>query len=792
MRACPLCLSTFDDRVHFCPFHGMELKSIKPIRLNEGDTFCGYELVCKLSEDGLGEVFLALKSGEQYRLRVFSPALTSDTGRKTRLLAALDDAREMTGGAIPVVDFGTDGDTHHYSVQKFVPGVSFQDIFESDLKLNENQVCELLQQLLRALRDVHSQQLVHGSLSLTKIIIDNNGRVLVHDVGLWDILRDENFVDMRNDHPEILSRIFDLMSPEVARGEMPKMHSDIFSAGAAALMLFTHRPLSSEAELAKALSRRARGKIASVSELMAGMEVSDDFIELLSASLSADSNVRFQTTRAFITALTSVNENLNPSADTLSPALTQKLIRKARSSNRAFNSMPGDIKNGLTDWHAVTGGNLIERTTIGQGDRERVEDTVVESHAQTGFVGDLVKENNAPDAALSPFDDRAVTTQMDPVEASPTTEMDAVRTDERNKLGTDLSNFFEDFESFSDEAFGDYFVSSIFGEKREASFFGGSQDQDQSDDVSELLDYTSSDDAQDLEKKTVVEEISSKDENLEINSKEVAGIEKVEPVVEEAGKIEKVVVEAPKKDDEASKTENRSNGRESAEESAETESIRENPDPHKRISKKHRGSEEDDIKRCDVLIMASEKPTNSKESRRIKRRKRREQRDIVPKAEVVEAEVTVGPMIDPENRPDYEEDPGMTATGGFVCDDDGEGILSRLKIDENALKSEDDLRALVASSENNDKAGLVEFSNSASDADSGEEDTDDFEDWTREASRPRSKTILILCICVLLLAIVGLGGYAISMHAGGSTPTASEQIDTDAQIALFFVSLAIH
>ena len=96
-------------------------------------------------------------------------------------------------------------------------------------------------QLLRAVKDIHNQRLIDGNIALSNIILDNSGRVRLHDVGLWDVFRGDHFSELRDDHPEIFEDVVDLMAPEVAKGEQPQAFSDVYSCGAAACCLLMHQ-----------------------------------------------------------------------------------------------------------------------------------------------------------------------------------------------------------------------------------------------------------------------------------------------------------------------------------------------------------------------------------------------------------------------------------------------------------------------------------------------------------------------------------------------------------------------
>ena len=458
LKACPLCLSTFEDGVRFCPFHGTELKLVASQDVRVGDAINGYKILYRLSDDALGAVCVAQNKGSIYRFRVFAPALMCDMGRRTRLLETIDIAKSFDGGAVPVMDSGYDDQKRLYCAQPFVPGVSLQDIVNSRIELSEEQCSEILMQILRALRDIHSKRIIHGCLRLSHIIIDNGGKIFIHDAGYWDVLRDENYEDLRLDHPELFERFIDFMAPEVVEGFAPQMHSDVFSAAAAAYTLLALRPPAEPGDIATRIYNRIYGRWPKLREVCS-QNISDDFIEILDAAMTPDSQMRFQAPRAYMTALASIQTNISASDDALRPAFAQKLLRLASSANQAMMASqrtlaPMPLK--FDDDEHEASCDRIEHTQTGSNAHEEHEENTVVERTRWDSLDALIGENLPTSPDVMRFES-AVTLQMDPVEAMPTTEIPAAEnkapvfdgffetsTDFFSDFGKDLENLFRE------------------------------------------------------------------------------------------------------------------------------------------------------------------------------------------------------------------------------------------------------------------------------------------------------------------------------------------------------------
>ncbi|MBQ4359536.1 MAG: hypothetical protein II767_04705, partial [Proteobacteria bacterium] len=191
-------------------------------------------------------------------------------------------------------------------------------------------------------------------------------------------------------------------------------------------------------------------------------EVSEDFIELLDAAMTADSRIRFQTPRAYMTALSSIQSAVSTSDDALKPAFAQKLLRLASASNQAMmaaqkplNPMP--LKFDDDDDAHSDGSNipLGGQTQVGRlSDLLQAEDTVVEKTRWDSL--DQIIGEKLPESPEATRFESAVTIQMDPVEATPTTEIRAPEQpkDDYDSLFKSSTDFFSDFGKDLEDLFG--------------------------------------------------------------------------------------------------------------------------------------------------------------------------------------------------------------------------------------------------------------------------------------------------------------------------------------------------
>ena len=745
VRACPVCLSTFDDAVRFCPFHGVELKVLPENTVSVGESLNGYYLKEKIGEDGLGAVYRAEKGGNTYRLRCFSEAVLCDSGRSSRLNDVLELSMSLSGGAIPVADYGWNESGILYSAHPYIPGRSFRDVLKLGIALSEQDVAQMLLQLLRAVRDIHGQHVTHGNISLSNIIIDSSGRIRLHDAGFLGIFRDGHFEELRDDNPGVFGDVLDLMSPEVGRGEAACVYSDVYSCGASACCLMSG--VSGPGDLAARMEAHLDGSIQEFWLRNLRRPVSQDFCDLLEASTLGSSSVRFQTARAFITALVSIHPELDESGDALSGGLVERLLdgaeRVSAVDRRAVSRQT--VLSGFDEAFDTIHEAASRESTRRGYDAER---TVVEKtrfDGLTDIVGEALVETE-----IARQLERAVTTEMDPVEASPTVEFSepafAIRGEEAKSLDEEISSILNLAESLS--------KPEMTLEVGDALSSADTESEEHSE--SEVKDVESEDHSESEAKDVESEDKSESEDQSESEDKSESG------TATELAECSKS--EALRKAEAAE----RAFKEECARQAEERESDK-GSKPHKRIGKRKDKSRASELERGDVVSMSSV------EMKRVKRR-RRDLADCAPRNEVVTAELEIPAMVDPSKMPEYSNLPGMTATHGFVYDE-GET--------EEAMGSEASVDVELEQGGVQEVPETPEVSEVPPEEDGGDEEGwfgDDAPEVSQKRGR-KSIKFFIAMAAVLAIACSVVAVNKCSMPSDSST--SAEQTAPDARLAEF-------
>lgn len=206
-----------------------------------GRTVSHYEIVAKLGEGGMGEVYLARDTQLERKvaLKVLSTDLLEDPERLRRLkrearsLAALDHPN-----IVPVHSFES-ADGLDFLTMAFIDGRPLDELIpESGFEASE--LLDIAVPLADALRAAHQQGIVHRDLKPANVMIDREGRPRVLDFGLAkrEPTLGANLGQGSTLGPsELMTRAgmivgtFPYMSPEQAEGREVDARSDLFSFG---------------------------------------------------------------------------------------------------------------------------------------------------------------------------------------------------------------------------------------------------------------------------------------------------------------------------------------------------------------------------------------------------------------------------------------------------------------------------------------------------------------------------------------------------------------------------------
>jgi serine/threonine protein kinase len=207
-----------------------------------GRSIGSYRIIRQIGRGGMGSVYLAERSDDQYRRRVAVKAVSSDLVDKETLrrfhnerqtLAALDHPN-----IIKLLDGGTTEDGSPYLVMDFVEGQSIDEYCNTH-KLSTTERLQLFRTVCSAVTYAHQNLVVHRDLKPSNILITAEGVPKLLDFGIAKLLKPEYSTSVALTRTELRPMTPEYASPEQVLGGPITTTSDIYSLGVLLYRLLT-------------------------------------------------------------------------------------------------------------------------------------------------------------------------------------------------------------------------------------------------------------------------------------------------------------------------------------------------------------------------------------------------------------------------------------------------------------------------------------------------------------------------------------------------------------------------
>ena len=203
-----------------------------------GRTFSQYEILEKIGEGGMGEVYLAHDSSLERRvaLKFLRESLQRNVTSKKRFLQEAKSAARIDHAFICKVYETGELDGRSFIAMEYVRGETLEErLAREPLALDE--AMRIASEIGEALETAHRSDVVHRDLKPSNIMLTLDGHVKVMDFGLAKRVAPREGVESEK---ETASRVtgegatvgtLAYMSPEQLRGQVVDARSDIFSFG---------------------------------------------------------------------------------------------------------------------------------------------------------------------------------------------------------------------------------------------------------------------------------------------------------------------------------------------------------------------------------------------------------------------------------------------------------------------------------------------------------------------------------------------------------------------------------
>lgn len=210
-----------------------------------------YELKKLLGKGGMGEVHLAehkfLK--RPCAIKLIRPENAGDPNAVARFKSEVQATARLTHwNTVEIYDYGHTDDGTFYYAMEYLPGLNLQDLVEQYGPISPGRAVYLLRQVCGALREAHSQNLIHRDIKPGNIFAAQRGGVYdvakLLDFGLVKSTTpvDRDSMKLTMEGMVIGSPLY--AAPEIVMGDKtPTPQTDIYSLGAVAYFLLTGKPV---------------------------------------------------------------------------------------------------------------------------------------------------------------------------------------------------------------------------------------------------------------------------------------------------------------------------------------------------------------------------------------------------------------------------------------------------------------------------------------------------------------------------------------------------------------------
>ncbi|NIP84190.1 MAG: protein kinase, partial [Planctomycetales bacterium] len=213
-------------------------------RMLEGERLDHFELDKFIGGGGMGAVFRGTDTalGRPVAIKVLLTHFANDDETVRRFHNEAQSAARLDHENIARVYYVGEDRGWHYIVLEFIEGENLRDRVQRQGPLPLAEVVSYTQQIAEALAHASSRDVVHRDIKPSNVLVNNEGRAKLVDMGLARLHQVEHTHDDLTASGVTLGT-FDYISPEQARDpRSADVRSDLYSLGCTFYFMLTGRP----------------------------------------------------------------------------------------------------------------------------------------------------------------------------------------------------------------------------------------------------------------------------------------------------------------------------------------------------------------------------------------------------------------------------------------------------------------------------------------------------------------------------------------------------------------------
>lgn len=187
-----------------------------------------YLIVKHIGKGGMADVYIAIDTvlNREVAIKILKGDLSNDKIALERFRREANASTCLSHpNIVDIYDVGDDG-LNHYIVMEYIKGCTLKQLIQKRGPLPYKEAILMMKQLCSAIMEAHRNGIIHRDIKTQNVLIKNDGTVKVVDFG---IALANNAMQITSEDSVLGSVHY--MAPEIAKGEVASMQSDIYSLG---------------------------------------------------------------------------------------------------------------------------------------------------------------------------------------------------------------------------------------------------------------------------------------------------------------------------------------------------------------------------------------------------------------------------------------------------------------------------------------------------------------------------------------------------------------------------------
>jgi serine/threonine protein kinase len=216
--------------------------------LNGHDKIGEYQLCELIGRGGMGQVYRArhVRLDKEFALKILPGSRFSNHESIGRFQREMKMVGKLDHPAIVQATDAGEFEDVHYLTMEFVSGLNVAKVLHYCDPLRICDACEMVRQAAAGIHHAHQQNIIHRDIKPSNLMLSENGRIKILDLGLATLSNLNHSVDELTTVGQMMGTL-DYMAPEQCDADSVDHRCDVYALGSTLYKLLTNRtPFSTD------------------------------------------------------------------------------------------------------------------------------------------------------------------------------------------------------------------------------------------------------------------------------------------------------------------------------------------------------------------------------------------------------------------------------------------------------------------------------------------------------------------------------------------------------------------